>query len=65
MPKVNGMRESYNPQQTIRQFMSMPHPPCPQKSEPHIPLPHAAESTLSLDLPDCAANVEYCVVRWS
>jgi hypothetical protein len=42
--------------------MFMPHMPLPQKFVPHIPLPHSPLDSVR-DFPDCAANVEYWVVR--
>lgn len=42
----------------------MPHMPPPQKSVPHIPLPHVGAGSASLLRPERAANVEYCAVRW-
>lgn len=47
------------------QFMFMPQAPLPQKSVPHMPPPHGPGTGSLRDLPACAANVEYCVVRWS
>jgi hypothetical protein len=40
----------------------MPHIPPPQKSVPHMPLPQSELDSVP-DFPDCAAKVEYWVVR--
>src|SRR5579875_663956 len=42
----------------------MPHMPPWHMPEPHIPFPHSeSDSDLAADA-ECAANLEYCVVRW-
>jgi hypothetical protein len=43
--------------------MFMPHMPLPQKFVPHMPFPHSSLDCVR-DFPDCAAKVEYWVVRW-
>ncbi|HTU46619.1 MAG TPA: hypothetical protein VMF91_16245 [Bryobacteraceae bacterium] len=44
----------------------MPHMPPWHMPPPHIPAPQSSIAGEALfDAPDLAANVEYCVVRWS
>src|SRR5581483_11230617 len=47
------------------QFMFIPHMPPWHISAPHMPLPQPGAGELSFAAPDLAANVEYCVVKWS
>jgi hypothetical protein len=49
-----------------RQFMFMPHMPPWHMPPPHMPAPQSSMAGEALlDAAECAANVEYSVVRWS
>jgi hypothetical protein len=48
------------------QFTFMPHMPPWHMSLPHMPAPQSSTDGEALfAAPECAANVEYSVVRWS
>ena len=47
------------------QFMFIPHMPPPHIPSPHAPEPQSIAGAALFELPERAAKVEYCAVRWS